>query len=101
MTPEQYIQKHRTFADEWGPNENCLEDVACPKCGYRLRFIIQATSSFIMGDSGTSEFGDVEYNDDSYIACDSCGQDGKISEFKIPGLDNALNKYIEDAQATP
>ncbi len=94
MTPEQYIEKYKTSAEEWGPNKNCLEDIACPKCGYRDRFIIQATSSFIMQDEGTSEFGDVEYDDNNYIACDSCGQDGKVSEFKIEGLDAALNKYI-------
>ena len=96
MTPEQYIEKYKEHAEEWGFNENCLEDVACPKCGYRHRFIIQATSSFIMEDSGTSEFGDVEYDDNNYIACDSCGNDGTVGDFKIPGLDAALNKYIED-----
>lgn len=96
MNPEQYIQKYKTFAEEWGPNNNCLEDTACPECGYRHRFIIQATSAFIMEDSGTSEFRDVEYDDKNYIACDSCGHDGTVAEFRIPGLDEALNQYIED-----
>lgn len=98
MTPEQYIEKHKATIDEWSRNENCLEDVACPECGYRDRFIIQATSSFIMQDDGTSEFGDVEYDGHNYIACESCGHDGKVSEFTIKGLDAALNKYIAALQ---
>lgn len=92
MTAQEFITK---FPDTQA-NNNCLEDIACPECGYRDCFIIQATSAFIMHDSGTSDFGPVDYDDNNYIACDSCGHDGNVSKFTIKGLDELLNEVRDN-----
>lgn len=97
MTAQQFVKKY----PDSEINDNCLQDIACPQCGARNRFIIQATSSFVMSDSGTDEFGDVEYDNDNYVACDDCGHDGKLSEFRIDGLDDLLRQAADhDAEQT-
>jgi DNA-directed RNA polymerase subunit RPC12/RpoP len=96
MTPEQYIEKFKEHTDEFVINDNCLSDVACPKCGYRDRFDIVCVASFDFTDDGTSDFEGIEYDRTAYTSCHSCGHGGPHSEFAIEGLDAALNKYIED-----
>jgi len=63
-------------------NENCLAGIACPKCGSPEPFHIVATAQFVVFDSGTDEYSDVEWDDDSLIACPNCGHSGTVIEFR-------------------
>lgn len=63
-------------------NENCLEGLACPRCGHYSHFYIAGTALFSVFDDGTDEHYDVEWNDKSYIRCSVCDFEGKLGEFR-------------------
>ncbi len=65
-------------------NTNCLEGVRCPACGNEDRFRIVGKALFTVTDEGTDEFGDVEWDDDSFAECPDCGRDGPLKEFRSP-----------------
>lgn len=62
-------------------NSNCLEDVQCPACSSEGPFNIVGTAWFFVTDDGTSEFRDVEWDDDSTCVC-PCGKRGPLRDFK-------------------
>ena len=64
-------------------NENCLRNIACPKCGHERKFSIVASAVFVVTDDGTDEFQNVEWNDDSEIQCGDCGLFGKVRDFRV------------------
>lgn len=66
-----------------GSNKNCLEGIRCPDCGNQDRFKVQATTIFELIDDGTDGHYDVEYNEDSYFECYSCGKHGTVKDFMI------------------
>ena len=62
-------------------NTNCLENIKCPDCGYEESFRIAASTIFTVTDDGTEDYGDVEWNDDSYAECLQCLRQGKVKDF--------------------
>lgn len=63
------------------PN-NCLKGFKCPNCGADFEFVIEAKASFTVRDDGTDyDYSDVEWDDDSFCRCGSCGKQGKVKDF--------------------
>jgi hypothetical protein len=62
-------------------NQNCLQGIACPKCGYGEGFKIAATAVFTVTDEGTSDYSGVYWDDDSYIQCGNCRHGGEVADF--------------------
>ena len=72
-----------TIADDPRPgNTNCLEDLACPKCGRSESLRIEGSSVFVVTDDGTGEHGDVEWDGDSWTLCPACEFEGRHAEFR-------------------
>ena len=65
-------------------NTNCLEGLACPKCGNDERLIIQGESAFEVTDDGTGTHWDVYWDDSSHTACPNrdCNFEGNLCEFR-------------------
>jgi hypothetical protein len=63
------------------PNTNCLAGMRCPNCKSTGPFKISATALFTIGDDGTEDFGDVEYDGGSYCFCPACEHDGIVHDF--------------------
>ena len=64
-------------------NTNCLEGIACPKCGNDFRIFIEAKTLAVVTDDGAETFGDMEWDDDSYAECPECQHHGTLGEFRI------------------
>lgn len=66
-------------------NDNVLAGIKCPKCQSEGPFTIVGTATFLnITDDGCSDFSGLEWNSESDITCDSCGQNGDISVFTVP-----------------
>lgn len=79
------------------PNENCLEGISCPKCGFEDGFNIRGESIFHVRDDGTAEFGDVDWDQDSLIVCRNCGHRGTVKEFSLKeDFKKIANKFVGD-----
>lgn len=63
-------------------NTNCLEGMACPKCGEEEPFNIEMKSVFTIYDQGTDSYGDTEWGDESYCECLHCHFYGTVANFK-------------------
>jgi DNA-directed RNA polymerase subunit RPC12/RpoP len=63
-------------------NVNCLEGMACPKCGSEEPFYISATATFLVYDDGTVSHAEVEWEQEASIKCDSCGHLGVVADFQ-------------------
>lgn len=74
-------------------NENCLAGKWCPECGQSEAFNVMAASEFTLEDAGTSEHGDVEYDEDSFASCPVCGWRGKWRDCDV---DPAEEERVED-----
>ena len=57
-------------------NTNCLENIKCPDCGNAQSFRIAGKTIFTVTDDGTEDYGDVEWDDDSYAECPACKRQG-------------------------
>ena len=78
------------------PNTNCLENIACPKCGHDARFYIDVKALAVVTDDGAETFGDMEWDDGSYTECSECGHHGSLGEFHIdPAKENATRTRKE------
>ncbi len=87
MTPEEF---HTKFPDQDEINDTCLEDVVCPRCGSRGRFNITSVTVATVDDNGVDYHGDMEWEDNSSCACNSCGHGATVKDFTIEGLDEFL-----------
>lgn len=63
-------------------NSNCLDGFQCPKCGSLEPFTICAQVMCTVYDEGTDEYGDVEWEDDSYCRCHKCDHTGVVKDFQ-------------------
>lgn len=66
------------------PNENCLANFKCPKCGFEDEFNIEISQMATMTDSGSADItGDNEWTDNSYCRCgnEDCEHEGTVFEF--------------------
>lgn len=90
MTAEQFLEK---FPDA-EENENCLQDIACERCGNRSKFRIAATMMCLVQDDGSDrdDESDCEWDSESYCVCenDECNADGLLCDFTIEGLDDLI-----------
>lgn len=91
LTARQLIQKFPRLR----PNENCLEDIACPECANRDQFRIEMRSIFTLRDDGTDNYEDTEWGRSDYCQCPQCQHEGKVRDFTFPGLDNLLQSAHE------
>jgi hypothetical protein len=64
-------------------NTNCLEGIACPKCGNDSRMYIGVYTLAEVTDDGAETFGDMEWDSDSYAKCTHCAYDGKLKAFHV------------------
>jgi hypothetical protein len=68
------------------PNENCLEGMACPKCGEFGPLAIVATQAGMLcvSDDGTDFFkdGNVEWEDSARCKCLACDHTATVAEFR-------------------
>lgn len=65
-------------------NENCLEEISCPKCGSTGPFHINGVANFLVSDDGSSEFTDLDWDGDSFIGCPGCNHSGTVKDFAVP-----------------
>ena len=63
-------------------NSNCLEGMWCSHCGSKEPFRISARAWFVVHDSGTDTFDDVEWDDESACTCVNCGTVGVVKNFR-------------------
>lgn len=81
------------------PNSNCLEGIACPKCGAEDEFKVVVTTWMTMTDEGSGDFEHLQWEDASPIRCTTCDHEGTVAEFSgkpkpIPfGVDDGL--YVD------
>lgn len=66
-------------------NTNCLDGMQCPDCKSTGPFKISATALFTIGDDGTEDFGDIEYDAGSYCVCPECDHDGIVHDSQTGG----------------
>ena len=62
-------------------NTNCLEGMACPKCGQTESLHIAVTSWVKMTDDGTDGMTDTEWDENSPCQCLECDHFGLAHEF--------------------
>jgi hypothetical protein len=77
-------------------NVNCLEGIACPRCGNDSKIVIAVSSLAEVTDDGGETFGDMEWDGDSYTKCPKCGCQGKLREFRLPDDHDAFNPIREE-----
>jgi hypothetical protein len=63
-------------------NTNCLENIKCPDCRNEKSFRIAGTTIFTVTDDGTEDYGDIEWDDDSYAECTACHRHGTLRDFE-------------------
>jgi hypothetical protein len=62
-------------------NTNCLENIKCPNCGNEESFRIAAKTIATVTNDGTEDYGDLEWDDDSYAECTECHRHGILKDF--------------------
>ena len=69
-------------------NTNCLEGMACPKCGSEGPFRMEMTSIFTIFDDGTDGYEDTNWDEHSYCNCKECDFEGVVKDFQysVSGL---------------
>lgn len=63
-------------------NENCLEGMACPKCGSEGPFHITCVCTAKVYDDGVSETTDHEWDSNSVCYCEKCGTAASVGAFR-------------------
>ncbi len=67
------------------PNNNCLEGMACPKCGSFGPFLIEVQKVVVMHDDGWFETADTDqelWGDVAICADHECEHVGTVEEFR-------------------
>jgi len=62
-------------------NINTLENITCPDCGNEESFRIGTQTLATVTDDGVEDYGDMEWDHDSYAECTQCGKSGVLSDF--------------------
>lgn len=90
MTPQQF---HEQFPTNTTTNANCLLDIACPRCGQRDRFFINANVTVEVTEDGTGDIEQgFEWDETSHCLCGECKYGNWLAGFMIAGLDDFLSK---------
>ena len=74
-------------------NSNCLQGLACPKCGNHERLVIEVASLASVTDEGTDIFGDVQWHSTSYCECPGCWHRGTVADFHSNGQDESSTNH--------
>jgi len=77
-------------------NHNCLEGIACPRCGNDERVIIAVETLATVTDDGAETFGDMEWDDDSFTRCPECDYWGRLAKFRTPCEASELTDLTEE-----
>ena len=64
------------------PGENCLEGMRCPNCGSYGPFLIEIKTTALVCDDGIEEYGDAEWDADSWCTCQECMDSRKVFRFR-------------------
>jgi hypothetical protein len=77
-------------------NVNCLEGLACPRCGNADSLLITANVRLFVTDDGAdfAQGCDPNWNDDSVATCPECDFDGTLAAFygrRLPTDPHAVN----------
>lgn len=98
MTAKNWIKK---FPGRKPKGDSSLEDMACPKCGWRKDFEIEITSTVTVDDEGVMNANDCDHTWDDKSPCECgnrrCFHSGKVKDFRIPGLDAALEDLGQES----
>lgn len=89
MTATEFIAKFPKATK----NQDALEDIACPSCGQRESFRVEAIIIAILRDEGSDrDESDCEYDGGAYCECGDyqCRFHGTLADFTIEGLDALL-----------
>jgi hypothetical protein len=62
-------------------NENCLKDMACPKCKSEGPFGITVSCAAEVHDDGVHSTWNVEWVDGAGCCCKACGYLGEVQDF--------------------
>ena len=92
MTADEFIAK---FPEQDTVNENCLRELACPKCGSRGDFKICVVSTATVSDDGTEDFEGSDWDETSWCHCRQCGNRATVLDFTIEDLDEKLDQIIK------
>ena len=63
-------------------NTNCLEGLACPKCGQAEMLKISAHCVVEVTDDGTGDAANFEWYDEDNASCPSCHYFGTLATFR-------------------
>ena len=77
-------------------NTNCLQGIACPKCGQNARMIIEVRSLAVVTDEGAETFGDMDWDDDNYAECPECGFPDTLAAFRCHSHQDRPNPTTEE-----
>lgn len=64
-------------------NTNCLAGMQCPNCKSNGPFIVEVTTTVLLHDDGTEDYGDKHWNESSYMSCPECDHEGQAGEFYL------------------
>jgi len=62
-------------------NTNCLANMQCPKCESDGPFWIEGVAYFLVSDNGITEYGSVNWQDDSGCECSACHHRDFVAHF--------------------
>lgn len=86
MTPREFLQRYPDA--EW--NDMNLKDMACRHCGNRESFVIEHAENRLVYDDLTEDYGDHDFDMNSFCSCHQCGEAGAVRDFVIEGLDELI-----------
>jgi len=64
-------------------NTNCLENIVCPQCSHTDSFTIHVRTRAHVTDNGAEAYGDMEWDERSFIMCEHCETGGTVDEFTL------------------
>ena len=65
-------------------NDNCLINMACPKCENEGPFKIGCSALFLVSDDGTGEYNEIDWEPSSFCLCTECKHEATVADFTIP-----------------
>jgi hypothetical protein len=90
MTPTEFLEAYPEAPLRTGN----LHDIACPMCGQRDGFMIEAREMVTVTELREDAHGDREWDRDSYARCDACDISEDVRYFTIRGLDDLIEERL-------
>lgn len=95
MEAEEFLEEY----PDAEPNYGELEDMGCPHCGNRKVFRVETRQMATLTNQGIDDYGESEWDRDSYCACNECDEGEDVRHFTIRGLDRLITQ--RRAEPTP